>query len=195
MYLVDRIEALFEHRGRKLHDGEFAEHVSALEHALQCAQLAESACADAPLVAAALLHDIGHFIDTPQDADGLDDAHELRVVSFLARGFGVEVLEPIRLHVQAKRYLVATEPHYARMLSPASHYALTLQGGPMSAEEQAWFMSLPFAQHALRLRRWDDGAKVPGRRVPPVAHYFALLRQMAGSAQAPGDALGTYGAG
>jgi predicted HD phosphohydrolase len=86
MQLVDRIETLFERRGRRLYDGENAEPVSALAHALQCAQLAERAHADAPLVAAALLHDIGHFIDTPQTADGVDDAHELRAIPFLAAG-------------------------------------------------------------------------------------------------------------
>lgn len=192
MYLVDRIEALFERHGRRLHDGECAEPVSALEHALQCAQLAESAHADATLVAAALLHDIGHFIDAPQNADGLDDAHELRAVPFLGRGFDVEVIEPIRLHVHAKRYLVATDAHYAQTLSPSSVHALTPQGGPMTVDEQRWFEHLPFAQQALRLRRWDDGAKVPGKRVPSIPHYIALLRQLAGSAQAPRDALGAY---
>ncbi|SRR5258706_9175567 len=189
MYLVDRIEALFERHGRVLCDGERAELVSALEHALQCAQLAESAHADAPLIAAALLHDIGHFIDAPPCVDGLDDAHELRAIPFLGHGFGVDVLEPIRLHVQAKRYLVATDARYAQMLSPASVHALESQGGPMIADEQRWFEGRPFAQQALRLRRWDDSAKLPGKRVPPTARYIALLRQLAGSAQAPRDRL------
>ena len=182
MYLVDHIEALFERHGRSLHGGERAEAVSPLEHALQCAQLAEAACAEPPLVAAALLHDIGHFIDAPQDAGLVDDAHELRAVPFLARGFSAEVLEPVRLHVQAKRYLVATAAQYVQALSPASVCALPLQGGPMTADEQRWFERFPFAQNALRLRRWDDDAKVPGRPVPSLAHYVALLRQLAGSA-------------
>jgi predicted HD phosphohydrolase len=185
MYLVDRIEALFDRHARRHGQGELAEPVSALEHALQCAQLAELARAEAPLVAAALLHDIGHFVDAPLGVDGLDDAHELRAIPFLARGFGADVVEPIRLHVQAKRYLVASNPHYAQGLSRASAHALTAQGGPMTADERRWFEDLPFSQQALRLRDWDDHAKAPGKRVPPIGDYMALLRQLAGSTQAP----------
>ena len=190
MLLVDRIEDLFERRGRKLCHGENAEPVSALVHALQCAHLAERASADAAVVAAALLHDIGHFIDAPQADDGVDDAHELRAIPFLCAGFGVEVLEPIRLHVQAKRYLVATDARYAAMLSPASRHSLSAQGGAMNPEEQRWFEGLPFAQQALLLRRWDDAAKEVGKRVPPLAHYDTLLRELAGTAEAPHDAFG-----
>jgi len=190
MQLVDRIEALFERHCRRLHDGENAEPVSALAHALQCAQLAERAHADAPLVAAALLHDIGHFIDTPRIAVSIDDAHELRAIPFLAAGFGADVIQPIRLHVQAKRYLVATDASYSRVLSPASLHALTAQGGPMCSEEQRWFEGLPFAQQALLLRRWDDAAKEVGKRAPPLAYYDSLLRELAGTVPAPRDALG-----
>jgi predicted HD phosphohydrolase len=189
MLLVERIEALFERRGRTLCHGEDAEPVSALEHALQCAHLAERARADATLVAAALLHDIGHFIDAPRVEDGVDDAHELRAIPFLCVGFGNEVLEPIRLHVQAKRYLVATNARYAAKLSPSSRCALSAQGGAMSREEQQWFEDRPFAQQALLLRRWDDAAKEVGRLVPPLAHYSALLRKLAGAAPAPRDAF------
>ncbi len=35
------------------------------------------------------------------------------------------------------------------------------KGGPMSPEECAAFRSLPFAEEALRLRRYDDAAKDP----------------------------------
>jgi phosphonate degradation associated HDIG domain protein len=181
MNLIERIEAIFERHGRKLYDGERAEPVAALAHALQCAQLAEWAQADPPLVAAALLHDIGHFIDAPPDADGEDDAHELRAIPFLAAGFGADVLEPVRLHVQAKRYLVATDVRYGATLTPASLHSLALQGGPMDADERRWFEELPFAQQALQLRRWDDAAKVPGQRVPPLGYYLALLEEVAES--------------
>jgi len=181
MNLVERIEAIFERHGRKLYAGEFAEPVTALAHALQCAQLAEWAQADAPLVAAALLHDIGHFIDAAPEVDGEDDAHELRAIPFLAAGFGADVLEPIRLHVQAKRYLVATDVRYGASLTPASQHSLALQGGPMDADERRWFEELPFAQQALQLRRWDDAAKVPGQRVPPLGYYLALLEELAES--------------
>ena len=189
MLLVDRIKVLFERRGSKLCQGENAEPVSALVHALQCAHLAERAHAEAALVAAALLHDIGHFIDAPPADDGVDDAQELRAIPFLCAGFGVEVLEPIRLHVQAKRYLVTTDARYAATMSPASRHALSAQGGAMNANEQRWFEDLPYAQQALLLRRWDDAAKEVGKCVPPLAYYDPLLRELAGTAAAPRDAF------
>lgn len=189
MRLVEHIEALFEERGRCLFSSVHAEPVSALAHALQCAQLAEQAHADAALIAAALLHDIGHFIDAPPIADGTDDAHELRAIPFLATGFGAQVVDPIRLHVQAKRYLVATDERYAGLLSPASLLALSIQGGPMSSEEQRWFEGLPFAQQALQLRRWDDAGKEVGKPTPSLAYYGTLLRELAGSAEGPHDVL------
>lgn len=184
-HLVDRIEGLFLRHGQALYDGRRQEPVTALAHALQCAQLAEWAHADDTLVAAALLHDVGHFLVHEDDGvddrvDELtDDAHELRAVPFLSQAFGPAVVEPVRLHVAAKRYLVATEPRYAAALTPASRHSLQLQGGPMTAEERAAFELLPHAMDAVRLRTWDDAAKEPGKRTPPLAYYLALLREVA----------------
>jgi len=178
MNLIDRIEALFNEHGATAYEGAHRESVSALEHALQCAQLAEWANADAPLVAAALLHDIGHFVAVDAEGDDIDDVHELRAVPFLAEGFGANVVEPVRLHVQAKRYLVATDAGYAATLSPASLHSLELQGGPMSHDEQRLFEELPFAQQAIALRRWDDLAKQPGKTTPPLAYYLTLLEEV-----------------
>ena len=178
MKLVARIERLFAEHGAVAYDGARRESVSALAHALQCAQLAEWADAPPSLVAAALLHDVGHFIE-PDPGEAIDDVHELRAVPFLSEGFGPAVVEPVRLHVQAKRYLVATDARYAAMLSPASVHSLALQGGPMSAAEQRAFEALPHAEDALALRRWDDSAKEPGRTTPPLAYYLALLAELA----------------
>lgn len=178
MDLIATIERLFVEHGATAYEGARRESVSALEHALQCAQLAEWAHADAPLVAAALLHDIGHFIVSDPDADDIDDVHELRAVPFLAQGFGANVVEPVRLHVQAKRYLVAADAAYAGRLSPASLHSLALQGGPMSADERRLFEALPFAQQAISLRRWDDEAKEAGKKTPPLAYYLALLDEV-----------------
>lgn len=175
MDLVEHIESLFVRYGGQSYEGARREGVSAREHALQCAQLAEWAHAGAPLVAAALLHDIGHFVDASAFDDGGDDAHELRALPLLAGGFGPEALEPIRLHVQAKRCLVTIDRGYGVTLSPASVYSLGLQGGPMSRDEADEFQQLPFASEALALRRWDDSAKVPGRPAQPLAYYLALL--------------------
>lgn len=135
MILIDRIEVLFNRHGRKLHHGPAAEPVTALAHALQCAQLAERAGAELSMIAAALLHDVGHFLHAPRSAEDDDDAHELCAIPLLAPVFGPAVTEPIRWHVQAKRYLVAVEPAYLQVLTQASSHALGLQGGAMTADE------------------------------------------------------------
>jgi predicted HD phosphohydrolase len=186
MDVVCKIEALFERRGAALYTGEQLERqepVSALAHALQCAQLAEWADADNTLVAAALLHDLGQLLD---EAPLQEDSHELRPLTLLASGgFGPAVLEPIRLHVQAKRYLVASDMRYAERLSDASRYSLSLQGGRMNAEEGQVFMAQPHASRALQLRRWDDLAKHPGKRTPPLGYYLNLLDDVLREARQP----------
>lgn len=180
MDIVEHIEQLFVRHGQAPYEGARREAISALEHALQCAQLAEWAHADEPLVAAALLHDVGHFLAAEAVArdDQVDDRHELLATPFLAAGFDAAVTEPVRLHVQAKRFLVRIDTHYARQLSPASQHSLALQGGPMDDAEIDAFESLPFARDAVLLRRWDDLAKTPGRRTPSLDWYLALLHDV-----------------
>jgi phosphonate degradation associated HDIG domain protein len=180
MDIVERIDQLFTTHGRMAYAGARREAVSALEHALQCAQLAEWAHADQRLVAAAFLHDVGHLLAAEAVArnDHVDDRHEELAVPFLASAFDAAVTEPVRLHVQAKRYLVRIDEPYARALSPASVHSLALQGGPMRDDEMERFEDLPFALEAVQLRRWDDLAKEPGRRTPPIDWYLALLEEL-----------------
>lgn len=149
--------------------------MSARAHALQCAQLAEWDDAPPALVAAALLHDIGHFIPPAAGTDAVDDVHELRALGFLAGHFDAPVTEPIRLHVQAKRWLVVADPHYAATLSAGSRHSLTLQGGPMGPDEMRLFQALPWSTAAITLRRWDDRAKQAGRRTPPLDYYLEIV--------------------
>jgi len=150
------------------------------QHALQTAWLAEQAgCSDA-LVAASLLHDIGHMVhdlgNNPA-ADGVDDLHEQRGCEFLQTWFGPAVTEPVRLHVAAKRYLCATEPDYFSELSRDSVLSLSLQGGSMSPQEVAAFDAVPQATDALRLRRFDEQAKVPHLETPPVQHFLPHVQR------------------
>ncbi len=144
------------------------------QHALQAALLAEGENAGAALITAALLHDIGHMVhnlgDNPADK-GIDDRHEELGHDWLVGWFGPEVTEPVRLHVAAKRYLCGTDPSYFGKLSKDSVLSLSLQGGPMSAEEIAEFETLPEHAAAVRLRRWDEGAKVKGLATPGFAHF------------------------
>jgi phosphonate degradation associated HDIG domain protein len=173
---IDTICALFEAKGNRMYTGE---PVTQLEHALQSAALAEAEGADAALVTAALLHDLGHLLndqgETPT-ARGIDDLHQYAALPFLRPLFGDDVLEPIRLHVDAKRYLCATRTGYYQALSPDSKRSLELQGGVYSAAEADAFAARPGAQRAVRLRLWDDAAKDAGRPTPGLSHYAAIMR-------------------
>lgn len=166
----DTVCAWLAERGGGWYGGE---SVTQLQHALQCAALAREAGAAPALVAAALLHDLGHLSDTGGDAA---DPHERLAARLLARLFRPDVTEPIRLHVAAKRYLCAVDAAYWLALSPASRRSLEWQGGPYSAEAAALFIAQPHAADAVRLRLWDDAAKAPHAEVPPLASYLPLLR-------------------
>src|SRR5580692_4531788 len=129
--------------------GYLGEDVTQAVHMLQTAALAERDGAGDALIAAALLHDVGHFTGTVTGHDlmaGQDNRHSEQGAAWLARWFGPEVTEPVRLHVDAKRYLCAVEPGYLAKLSPASVYTLGVQGGPMTAGEIATFERQPYAQ-------------------------------------------------
>ena len=175
MDVVEHIENLFRVYGSRRYESTRGGPVNALAHALQCAQLAEWANAEVTLVAAALLHDIGHLSDGNLSDDLKDDRHEVRPWPLLRENFGLAVAEPVRLHVDAKRYLVTKLPQYAAGLSPASVHSLALQGGPMSPQEIEEFDALPYARQAVALRRWDDLAKVPGKATLPLNYYLAML--------------------
>ncbi|HYG42863.1 MAG TPA: HD domain-containing protein [Bordetella sp.] len=152
--------------------------VSQLQHALQSAALAERNGEPANVIAAALLHDVGHMIhglgENPA-AQRVDDTHEERAAAWLDPHFGADVVEPIRLHVAAKRYLCAMDHTYFGKLASDSVRSLALQGGPMSAEEVAQFERLPYFSEAVRLRRYDDQAKDPAMRTPPFAYFLACV--------------------
>ncbi len=168
--VVEEIVDLYARKG----GASYGEGVSMTEHSLQAAVLAEQEGQGAPMIAAALLHDIGHLLhDFPEDiADqGIDSKHEALASAWLSQYFPKEVSEPVRLHVAAKRFLCASVSGYFADLSPASVQSLELQGGQMSATESQAFMAEPFMGPALRLRRWDDLAKLAGLRTPDFTHY------------------------
>lgn len=169
--VIDHLLKLFRERGDAAYHGE---PVSQTEHALQAAWAAEQAGADSWLLAAALLHDVGHLLHNLGEecaAEGLDDRHEELGARWLARYFPPEMVEPLRLHVAAKRYLCAVEPGYFAQLSEASLLSLKLQGGPFSSEEAERFRAGPHAATAVALRCWDEGAKVPGLATPGLDHF------------------------
>lgn len=164
----------------RLGDLHYGEDVSQLEHALQTAHHAKVDGAPTALIAAALLHDVGHLMQKVGEkaADlGIDTRHEHISAGYLARAFSSDVTEPIRLHVAAKRYRVATEPDYLERLSAASLQSLALQGGPMSQDEVAAFLAEPQASAALRLRSYDEAGKASAAEVTGFETYHDLLRE------------------
>ncbi|MBA63217.1 MAG: metal-dependent phosphohydrolase [Planctomycetaceae bacterium] len=174
---VSEIIELFKKRGDSEYGGE---DVTQLQHALQTAQLAEKENSTAELVVAALLHDFGHLLhDLPDDAPdlGVDDFHETAAESSLSSLFPLAVTEPIKLHVQAKRFLCSTDRSYNSKLSEASITSLELQGGRMSVEELMEFKSHTHWRDAIRLRIWDDLAKDPELETPLLDYYIDFLER------------------
>jgi len=176
--VIDAILNTFDARGDLAYG---SEPVTQRQHALQSATLAEAEGATPELIAAALLHDIGHILDTdalPEgDDEDLDDAHERRASEWLLRHFGPEIADPVRLHVAAKRYLCSIDSSYEGMLSPTSHKSYLDQGGPMDPAERSAFEDETHYEQALRLRRWDDLAKDPQLETQPISHFRSVLEQ------------------
>jgi phosphonate degradation associated HDIG domain protein len=166
MMTVDDFFALMAREGARQYGGEA---VSQLAHALQSATLAVDAGEPDAVVIAALFHDIGHLVGDGDDGlaeRGIDARHEDSGAAALRALFGDAVAEPVRLHVDAKRWLCCAEPGYWEALSEASKVSLELQGGVFDAAQAAAFIRQPHAEAAVRLRRYDDLAKVRGRATP-----------------------------
>ncbi len=176
--IVAFLADIFERRGAESYLGE---DVTMAEHMLQGAALAEQAGAADALVAAALLHDIGHFTSefgaySPEDTK--DKHHDAAGARVLEPFFPPVITDCVRLHVAAKRYLCATDPGYFDQLSQASVHTLSLQGGPMSEAEVAAFEANPFHEVAVRVRKWDDQGKVAGMKTKAFSDYAELLQKI-----------------
>ena len=173
---VDALFAYMERRGQSFYD----EVVTQLEHALQCAYQAQQVGADSVQVAAALLHDLGHFLvdEHNKEADFLteDLLHEEVGAEYLEPFFIDAVTEPVGLHVPAKRYICTVDESYYQTLSRASKRSFELQGGFMSAEEKAAFEQKPHWESAVQLRKWDDLAKMKDLKTPGLESYRAAVQ-------------------
>jgi phosphonate degradation associated HDIG domain protein len=175
---VDEVFALLEAGGG---DAYFGEPVTVLEHSLQAAWFVQGKGGDSALIAAALLHDLGHLLHCEGEnaaGHGLDTQHEELAVAALGHHLPASVLDPIQLHVAAKRYLCFAETRYLAQLSPASVLSLALQGGPMTAAEAEAFLALPHAREGVALRRADDAAKIEGLAVPQLKEYRSLVESL-----------------
>jgi phosphonate degradation associated HDIG domain protein len=175
--IIDEIFAIFRAFGSL----RYGEDVTQLEHILQSAHVARLDGAPDSLIAAALLHDIGQFLDDAGNAaeqKGIDARHEISGAAYLAPYFPPSVTDPVRLHVEAKRYLCSAEPGYREGLSRASELSLTLQGGPQNPKEMEAFLATPGAKDALRLRRYDDLGKRRNWQVPGLESYRPMLESV-----------------
>jgi len=173
------IELLFARHGAGQYSGE---PVTQLEHALQTAHLAEQSGADDALVTACLLHDLGHLLNEQGETPslrGIDDTHQYFALPFLRGLFPDALLDTIKLHVDAKRYLCQANPAYFAKLSDDSKRSLALQGGVFGAEQAAAFIAQPGARDAVMLRQWDDLAKQAELRTPSLAHFMARAARCA----------------
>ena len=158
--IVDYLLDLLKTKGADIQYGN--EDVTQLEHALQCAELAEKHKLPGPTIAAALLHDVGHLIYEDGDPihEGKDGHHENLGADFLKKYFGEDVILPIRAHVDSKRYLSSVEEGYYDSLSEADA-----------------FISKPFMDEAVELRRFDDLAKILDKKTPDVEHFRPYLEE------------------
>jgi phosphonate degradation associated HDIG domain protein len=189
---ADQIRALFAETGEQDYVGEA---VSQLAHATQAAHHAARCGEPEEVVIAALLHDVGHMLGlrNPSAYERMEDCgvmrHEHVGADWLA-GLGLpnRTSELVRLHVQAKRFLCWKDLGYLSRLSPASVTTLGYQGGPMSDAEAAAFSANPNATTILRLRTWDEAAKVPGMEVPGLEAYLGISDRLGEGARGGAEA-------
>ena len=175
--VTNQLIALFESKGSSMYGGEL---VTQLEHALQTAALAVKEQAPSSLIVASLLHDVGHLLhELPETAtnDGIDDIHEALAAKLLGKYFIDGVVEPVKLHVQAKRFLCAVELGYYESLSRVSKASLSIQGGIMNDVEIENFQQNTFFRDAISLRKWDDMAKNPNQKSPHFSEYITYIEK------------------
>lgn len=176
--IVAFLADIFARRGAEEYLGE---PVTIAEHMLQGAHAAEQNGETEAIIVATLLHDIGHFTSefgTFSMDDTEDRHHEDAGARVLERFFPALVVDCVRRHVAAKRYLCATDPDYVARLSAASVHSLNLQGGPMSARQIAMFETHPHLQAIVKVRQYDDQGKVVGLETPPFAHFAPMVQRV-----------------
>ncbi len=175
--IVSYLIELLQKKGADIQYGN--ENVTQLEHALQCADLAEQNKLPNSTITAALLHDIGHLLYEDKDPihEKKDGHHENLGANYLSKYFNEEVTLPIRAHVDSKRYLSSVEKGYYDSLSEASKLSLEVQGGPFTKKEADEFIQKPFMKEAVEMRRLDDEAKVLNKKTPDINHFRHYLEQ------------------
>ena len=173
MHILDKIISNFKNN-KSLYIGE---KITISEHMIQSAMLAEKAKSNEDIVCSCLLHDYGHFII--EDPDKLvknekDGKHESIGYEYLKNFFNKEIVEPIKYHVLAKRYLVRGKKYF-NLLSEASKISLKLQGGPLNNKESKEFENKEYFNSAVLVRKFDEAAKKKDVKIKSIDNYKSLL--------------------
>ena len=174
MDIIEKIISNFKNN-KSLYIGE---NVTISEHMIQSAMMAEKSKSKDYLVCSCLLHDYGHFIlDDPDElvTKKQDGKHEDIGYEYLKKFFKREIVEPIKHHVVAKRYLARNKKYYNK-LSNASVVSLELQGGLLSRKEAESFEKEEFFKEAIKLRKFDEAAKKVGVKIKDIIQYKDLLK-------------------
>ena len=174
--VMEEIRTIFLSQGDEQYYGE---PVSQFEHAAQSAILAEKSGFDDEVQIAAFLHDIGHLLPASSEEElmanyGRKD-HEGVAADWLRdRGFSEKIVVLVENHVNAKRYLCYANPAYYNHLSDASKQTLEFQGGKMEQEEAEVFEKNPYFDIIIRMRRWDEAAKVEHQQLPDLDYFLGI---------------------
>lgn len=175
--VAEEIINMYRNHGGEEYAGE---KVSQLEHMVQSAQLAAQQGHDEEVILAAFLHDIGHICvsaqgDQAMGAYGVKDHEEIGADFLKRKGFSKRVVRLVESHVEAKLYLTYKDPDYFDHLSAASKKTLEYQGGRMSKDEAEAFEQYPLFDLIIKMRRWDEEAKIENMPVPDLKYYESLM--------------------
>jgi len=174
MHILDKIISNFKNN-KSLYIGE---KLTISEHMIQSAMLAEKAKCNDNLVCSCLLHDYGHFIIKDPNSlvkNNKDGKHESIGYEYLKKFFNKEIVEPIKYHVLAKRYL-ARDKKYLSFLSVASKISLKLQGGILNSKESKEFKKKKYFKNSVLVRNFDEAAKKTNIKMKSIDNYKSLLK-------------------
>jgi 2-amino-1-hydroxyethylphosphonate dioxygenase (glycine-forming) len=175
--IAAEIMNFYEQHGGEEYAGE---KLTQLEHMVQAAQLAEEQGYDDEVILAAFLHDVGHICeaghgDNEMDGFGIKDHEEIGAAFLKDKGFSKRIVRLVQSHVEAKRYLTLKNPSYYEQLSVASKKTLEYQGGRMEEDEAAAFEQYPLFDLIIKMRKWDEQAKIEHKPVPDLNRYRQMI--------------------
>lgn len=176
-FIITKIISLYEKNGASNYIGE---NLSQTEHMIQSAMLAEDAKESPQVIIAAFLHDIGHLIELQNNSVqmellGVQNHEEIGREYLLKMGISKKIANLVGNHVKSKRYLTQTDPSYFSTLSEASKKTFIFQGGAMNETEMKEFELDELFAESIRLRKYDDQAKIPDLKIKSLDYYAKMM--------------------